>query len=186
MAGFPEVNSCSGESRPGALCGSHCTLFWTEYSFGLKSASSVLCLSVFWIFAFSSVAMSSPRSFLLAAEAFAVALDAAADAVIDALGDRVDRAFDLRGAHRIVLLVVALRVRALAASVRSVSTARAATTHALKRRGRRRNGGDDAHLDRVCLGSRRRAAGGESGRALTVHRDVRRCGGSGAGSRDAH
>jgi len=87
----------------GALCGSHWTLFWTEYSLGLKRTSQESLVSTFISLAFSSVAMGD-TSFRLPAEPLAIALDAAADAMVDALGDGVDRTLDLRMAHVVGVL----------------------------------------------------------------------------------
>src|ERR1700704_3140822 len=177
-AGFPLVNSCSGVSRPGALCGSHCTLFWTEYSLGLKRTSQESLVSTFISLAFSSVAMATP-SFRSTAEPLAIALDAAADAMVDALGDGVDRALDLRMAHDVVR-VLCLPLKGVIAIPPAASMGRpgapARRRHALERRRSGGDGGHDGHLHRLRPRARSGGAGDRPRPAGAAHRDIGRGG----------
>src|SRR5207248_3308178 len=179
-AGFPLVNSCSGVSRPGALCGSHWTLFCTEYSLGLKRTSQESLVSTFISLAFSSVAMVTP-SFPLPAEPLAIALDAAADAMVDALGDGVDRTLDLRMAHDVVH-VPCLPLRDVIAAPPAAGVRRLGASgrrrHALERGRSGWDGGHDGHLHGLRPRARRGGAGDRPRPAGAAHRDVGR-GGSG-------
>src|SRR5882672_7575014 len=177
-AGFPLVNSCSGVSRPGALCGSHWTLFWTEYSLGLKSTSQESLVSTFISLAFSSVAMATP-SFPSSAEPLAIALDAAADAMVDALCDGVDGTLDLGMAHDVVR-VLCRPVKGVIAGPPATGMGRPGAPgrrrHALERW---RSGGDgshDGHLHRLRPRAHSGGTGDRPRPAGAAHRDIVRCG----------
>src|SRR6267378_1934732 len=174
----PQVNITLGGRCLSSFTAASPRIFSTEYSLGLKSTSQESLVSTFISLAFSSVAMATP-SFPSSAEPLAIALDAAADAMVDALGDGVDRTLDLRMAHDVVR-VLCRPVKGVIAGPPATGMGRPGAPgrrrHALERW---RSGGDgshDGHLHRLCPRAHSGGTGDRPRPAGAAHRDIVRCG----------